>query len=120
MVIYFIIDAVQGAVNTQQVWFTIPGQPPHMIPTPPLLPPMSHFIEALTWEPDDIPYVYLDTGQRIGGPFLRRDPTVEESGSLTPSTTTITNAGARHLALTLNPNIVRPALRTSTPHEHRR
>ena len=108
MVIYFIIDAVQGAVNTQQVWFTIPGQPPHLIPTPPLLPPMSHFIEALTWEPDDIPYVYLDTGQRIGGPSLRRDPNVEESGSLTPSTTTTTttttNAGARHLALAFTPN----------------
>ena len=66
---------------------------------------MSQFIEALTWEPDDVPYVYLDTGQRIGGPS--RDTNVEESGSLTPSTTTTTtttNAGARHLALAFNAN----------------
>ena len=59
-------------------------------------------MEALTWEPDEVPYVCLYDGQWIGGPPWWSDTNVEVPGLLTPSTTTTTNAGTRHVALANN------------------
>ena len=99
MVMYFTIYVVYGPIDIQQDWFTIRGHPAYIIPLPPPLPPINNFMEALTWEPDEVPYVYLDDGRRIGGPPWWSDADVEATGLLIPSTTTTTIAGTRHVAL---------------------
>ena len=102
MVMYFTIYVVDGSIDIQQDWFMIRGHPAYIIPLPPPLPPINHFMEALTWEPDEVPYVCLDDGRWIGGPPWWSDTNVEVPGLLILSTTTTTNAGTRHVALAKN------------------